>query len=578
MKKITYILGLNTTYHELSACLIKNGQLVAAIEEERFSRIKRGKKALVNNPDIIPFAAINYCLKQENISLRDVDYIGLSFCPEKRLKNVNIDPYYLENDWGSKEGEELFYAKLMQIPEILSSYAGTDLKGKVKWIEHHICHAGSAYYVSPFNESAVLSIDGIGETTSTWLGFGKDNKMEKLKSIEYPNSIGFLWEKFSTYLGFSEYDAAKVMGLASYGNGEKFYSQFQQLVSIEQDGEFTVDNDKVKFRLTNDYTDLEQLFGIKKLNDLRELNQDHSDIAAGLQKITDNVVLNLAEYLSKATKSENICMAGGVALNCVSNYELLKSGIFKKIYIQPAANDAGTALGAAYYIWNDVLNGKKEFVMDHAYWGVEYTDKEIEEVLKKEKVHYEKLTNIEAKTAQLLSEGNIIGWFQGRIEWGPRALGNRSLLADPRKADMKEILNIRIKKREPFRPFAPSVLKEESKKWFTIPNSCSSISTDFMEFTFPVKEDKKTIVPAITHVDGTSRIQTVDERTNPKYYKLISEFQKITKVPMVLNTSFNDNEPIVCSPLDAVKTFKKTRMDYLVLSNYLVSKLTAKEE
>jgi carbamoyltransferase len=459
----------------------------------------------------------------------------------------------------------------MAVPKLLSEYAEVDLTDKVVWVPHHISHAGSAYYVSPFEESAVLSIDGIGEITTTWLGVGNGNKISVIKEIAYPNSIGFLWEKFSKFLGFSEYDAAKVMGLASYGNKKKFHSLFKKLVLIEPEGNFRVDDEILRFR-SDDYEPLEKLFNVKKLDSPQDRTTAHEDIAAGLQAITNDVVLNLGKFLFETTKSKNLCLSGGVALNCISNFEIMKGGYFKNIYIQPAAHDAGTALGAAYYIWNDLQSQNREFVMEHAFWGPDYTENEIESVLISESVKYQKLENIEEITAKLISEGKIIGWFQEKMEWGPRALGHRSLLVDPRNINMKEILNMRIKKREPFRPFAPSVLSEDADNWFDIPTNCVSISTEFMEFAFPVKEDKKKSIPAVTHVDGTSRIQIVRKEINPKYHKLISEFKKITGVPMILNTSFNDNEPIVCSPNDAVKTFKTTDMDYLVIQDFLVSK------
>ena len=570
MSKNKYILGLNTTYHELSACLLKNGELIAAVEEERFNRIKHGKSALVDNPDVLPVEAMRYCLNMAGIELKDVDFIGLSFCPKDRLKNIGVDKYFVEGDWGSKSGEELFYEKLLSVPRKLSKLAGTDVSDRTQWIHHHISHAGSAYYVAPYEESAILSIDGIGELTSTWLRVGKKNNMTVVKEIEYPNSVGFLWEKFCKFFGFSDYDAQKLMGLASYGNKEKYLSAFDKIVKIKPVGEFELNVDILRFR-ANDYEPLEKLFGVKKLSDPNERTPEHEDIAAALQAVTDKIILNMAKFLARTTKSKNLCMAGGVALNCVSNYEIMNSGLFGSIYVQPAAHDAGTALGAAYYIWNEQLGNPKKMVMRDAYWGPGYTDKEVETALKRAKVSYKKLRNIEKTTAKHIANGKIVGWFQGRLEWGPRALGNRSLTVDPRKGNMKEILNVRIKRRELFRPFAPSVLEADAAKWFEIPK-VESLSKEFMEFTFPVKENKQKLIPAVTHVDGTSRIQIVAKKTNPKYHKLISEFKKITGVPMILNTSFNDNEPIVCSPTHAIKTFQRTKMDYLAIHDFLVSR------
>lgn len=567
----TYILGLNFAYHELAACILKDGKLLAAVEEERFSRIKRGKKALVDNPDTLPYKAIEYCLGIAGITLKDVDHIGLSFFPEDRLKNINSDPYFVDGDWGSERGEKLFYEKIKHVPPLLNKLAGVDLTKKIIWVPHHVCHASSAFFVSPFKESAILSIDGIGEFSSTWIGWGKDKNIHPIKEISYPHSIGFLWEKISKYLGFTEYDSSKVMGLAAYGDPSRFYKEFQSIVTLHPEGEFTVNNFVLKFRV-DDFVQLEKLFGVPHIDTPAKIRKDHEDIAAALQKITDDVILHITRFLKKKTSLSRLCLAGGVALNCVSNGQVLKSGLFKEIYIQPAANDAGTALGAAYHIWNEILGRKRGFVMRHAFWGPGYNDREIRAALKAAKVSYHKVKNIARSAAECLAKGNIVGWFQGRVEWGPRALGNRSLLADPRRADMKMILNERIKRREPFRPFAPSVLEEYAARWFDIPKTSNSISTEFMIINFDVKKNKRTKVPAITHIDGTSRAQLVSKKTNPLYHKLINSFYRLTGIPLVLNTSFNDNEPIVCSPTDAIRTFQRTKMDYLAIGDYLIGK------
>jgi len=570
MKNHTYILGINSVYHDSSACLLKDGELIAAVEEERFSRIKHAKKAQIDNGNSVPVSAIGYCLKSAGIEFGDLACIALAFDPELRLKNIGVDSYFELGDWGSEKGEKLFYEGVKKIPSELSTLAGVDVEQKIQWVPHHLCHGASAYFVSPFSDSAILSVDGIGEFTSTWLGKGNGNQMQVLKEISYPNSIGFLWEKISEFLGFSKYDASKVMGLAAYGDAEKYYSQFQELVPLRSYGDFSIDNSVLQFR-KNNFQPLEILFGIPRISDPSKRTRNHEDIAAGLQRITDDLFLHLIKYLAEETGSKNLCMAGGVALNCTANAAVWKSGSFEKLYIQPAANDAGTALGAAFYIWNQIQHKPRSFVMDHAYWGPSFSDEEIQNVLQKENVHFERRDDIESTTAQLLSEGKIIGWFQGRMEWGPRALGNRSLLVDPRQEHLRDILNERIKKRESFRPFAPSVLAEEAKEWFEIPASSSSISSSFMLFAFDVKEGKRKLVPAVVHKDGTSRIQIVSKESNPKYHKLLSEFHRLTGVPMILNTSFNENEPIVCTPLDAVRTFKKTKMDYLVLNNFLCS-------
>ncbi|MBI2610416.1 carbamoyl transferase [Candidatus Kaiserbacteria bacterium] len=576
MDRHRYILGLNFAYHELSACIIKNGRLLAAIEEERFSRIKRGKKALVSNPDVLPRESIRFCLKTAGIELKDVDHIGLSFLPEDRLKNINADKYFVEGDWGSEKGEKLFYTKIRKVPTLLNRLARENMNGKIVWVPHHVAHAASAFLVSPFREAAVLSMDGIGEFTSTWMGHGVDTNLQRLKEIGYPHSIGFLWEKISKYLGFTEYDSSKVMGLAAYGDTNRFYPAFQRIVSLRPNGEFIVDNEILRVRV-DDFSQLEKLFGVLRITSPSLIRRDQEDIAAALQKVTDDVVLHVARFLRQKTKSENLCLAGGVALNCVSNGLLARSGLFKRLYIQPAANDAGTALGAAYYIWNSVLGKKRNFVLRHPYWGPRFSDADIRRALKRARVtNYKKMKDITKEVASRLAEGHIIGWFQGRVEWGPRALGNRSLLADPRWPDMKMILNERIKRREPFRPFAPSVLAEKARTWFSISKKSRSLSSEFMIINFDVKANKKNRIPAVTHVDGTARAQLVDRKTNSLYHKLISRFYKLTGVPIVLNTSFNDNEPIVCTPGDAIRTFQHTEIDYLALGDYLVGKKTGK--
>jgi len=565
---MTYILGINSAYHESSACLIKDGKIVAAVEEERFNRVKHAKPAKVDNPDELPVNAIDFCLKKAGISLKDVDYIGFSLNPTKRLQNISITYEFTEGDWGSKTGEELFYNKLSNIPKKLSEIAGEDVSSKFIWLNHHFCHAGSTFLVSPFNESAILAVDGIGEITTTYLGYGRASKIKRIREIDYPNSLGFLWEKICKFLGFSEYDACKIMGLASYGDPSKYHGAFRKFVVPREYGHFSVDSGTLMPR-KEDYTKLEKLFGRRRLLAER-LEQRHADIAAALQQVTEEILVLLANYLHKQTGSENLCLAGGVALNCVSNSKLIEKTKFKNIYIQPASHDAGTALGAAYFIWNTILGNPRSFIMEHAFLGPEYSNSKIRKVLEKNNLKFTEHKDISKVAAKLISERNIVGWFQGKLEFGPRALGNRSILADPRYEKIKDILNEKVKHRESFRPFAPSVLAEKSGDWFKSTNS--SLSTDFMLFAHEVRKDVRRIIPAVTHIDGTSRIQTVRKEINPRFHQLIDEFERITDVPIVLNTSFNDSEPIVCNPQDAVNTFLKTKIDYLAIGDFLVSR------
>ena len=560
-----YVLGINSAYHESSVCLIENGKIIIAIEEERLNRVKHAKPAKVDNPNIIPVKSIQFCLEKAGIDWQEVAQIGYSFNPEKRLINKDFSEPCIQGDWGSVSGEELFYQKLKEIPQQLSDLAKEDITQKFRWLDHHLCHAASTYFVSPYEEAAVLVIDGIGEFESTTLYQGKNNKLSKLKSIDYPNSIGFLWEKIAEFLGFTEYDACKVMGLASYGHFSYYYDQFKNFITVEQ-GNFKINNDILKFRV-DDFSQLEKFLDKKRQPD-EKLEERHADIAAALQKITEEIILELANYLHAKTGSKNLCLAGGVSLNCVANGILQAQSPYQNIYIQPAAHDAGTAIGAAYIIWNQILGYPKNYVMDNAYLGPEYSESEIKSVLDRNNLKYSYHENIEEVTAKLIADGYIIGWFQGRAEMGPRALGNRSLLADPRNPNMKDWINMKVKKREDFRPFAPSVLAEKAEEWFNIPSK--QLCSDFMLFAYEVKENKRAMIPAVTHVDGTSRIQTVRELTNTKYYKLISEFTKITGIPLVLNTSLNKLEPIVCSPQDAVNTMKKANLYYLAIGNFLV--------
>jgi carbamoyltransferase len=569
---MTYILGLNSAYHESSVCLIKDGELVAIAEEERFNRKKHGKSAGTDNPDELPVNALNYCLKKAGITLADVHYVGYSLNPKVRLqKNVDHEhPYEVTaGDFGTKEGEELFYQKNLEAENKVKILG---FNGKFLYLNHHDCHAASSYFVSEFEEAAVMVVDGIGEFESTTLYKGNGNKLEKIQSLDFPNSLGFLWEKISKYLGFSEYDACKVMGLASYGDSKVYQDRIRKLVDVNTDGTFTIDDTIIQFR-NEDYSELESLFGLNKRSEpvrkVGKTTKDYADLAAALQEVTEEVVIKLARTIKEKTGARNLCLSGGVALNCVANGKLLEERIFDDVFVQPAANDAGTALGAAFYIWNQVLDKPREYVFDSACLSAEFSDEEIKETLDINGLQYESAENVAQKTAELLAGGNVVSWFQGEMEVGPRALGNRSILCDPRKKDAVALLNHKVKHREPFRPFCPSVLSDKASEWFDL-NGYIPSPAKYMLSAFSVLDYRQGIIPAVTHVDGTARIQAVQKDT--KYYQLIEEFEKITGVPIVLNTSFNDQEPIVCTPEDAVKTFLKTRIDYLVIGNFIVSR------
>jgi carbamoyltransferase len=567
----TFVLGINSAYHESAAAIFKDGELLAFVEEERFNRIKHAKSAKVNNPDLLPWDAINYCLETAKVDLGDIDYFAYSFNPEDRLThNVDLksEKELIENSWGTQKGEKLFYRKLRTIPNKISKKANKDIGEKFIFVPHHIAHAASSFYPSEFKKAALLVVDGIAEFAAVWTGKIEGGQIEKIDEILYPNSLGFVWEKFSEYLGFSEYDAAKVMGLSAYGESYKFREHFDKIIKLSKDGRFKVNNRYLQFR-TGKFDSLEKLFKERKRSPEKHIFAIHENIAATLQEKTEEMLINLARNLYQKTKLDNLCYSGGLALNCVANPKILEKSEFKNIYIQPAANDAGTALGAGYYVWHNLLKGKRCNSINHAYWGPEFSNREIKEILKKSGLVYRKVRNIEKVVADLLSKGYIIGWFQGRMETGPRALGNRSILADPRSPVIRDDLNRKVKFREIFRPLCPSVLSEEACEWFQTGKSHLS-PMDYMLMAIKIKKGKEKIVPAIVHVDNTCRIQTVIKKTNPRFYKLIKEFKDITGIPIILNTSFNIREPIVCSPQDAVNTFKKSQIDSLAIGDYLV--------
>lgn len=563
------VLGINCVYHESSATLVKDGQLVFAVEEERLNRVKHAKPAAMDNPDVLPIQSINVCLSAGHLSISDIDVIAVSFNPIKRfIRHRAYDEPCLEGNWGTVDGERAYYEKIMKIPGHLTDMG---FKGQFMWVDHEMAHASSAFYPSPFEESAIISIDGIGEFESASIGYGQGKSITFTDHMEYPNSIGFLWEKFAMYLGYSEYDACKIMSLASFGEASRYKSQMDTVAYPTESG-FALDAETLRFRLEDDFSALESLFGVSQRDSDEDILQEHHDIAAALQQVTTEILVNLANIAHQRSGSKNLCMAGGVALNCVANTVLFEEGPFDHIFIQPAANDAGTSLGAALWANNIIvqskdLSGQK---MQHAYLGPSFDNDQILGAISTAGANYIKLDQIEKTVASLIASGKVVGWFQGAIEFGPRALGNRSLLADPRNPDMVKHLNRVVKHREDHRPFCPSVLTEHANNWFTIKKEAEA--SRYMLMAYPVNEDKLDKIPAVTHVDGTARIQRVDSDTNPRYYRLISEFFELTGVPVMLNTSFNDREPIVCTPEHAINTVMRTNIDYLAIGDFLVAK------
>jgi len=599
------ILGVNAYHADASAAIVVDGKLVAAAEEERFRRVKHWAG--------FPTDAIRYCLAEAGVSMHDVDQIAVSRDPKA---------YFFKKAWFAlTHRSKLSYLKdrlhnlshVKDIANILHEELGVrreEIRAKVHHIEHHRAHMASGFFVSPFDEAAVVSVDALGDFVSTMWGIGKDNRLEVGGKVSFPHSLGFLYTAATQYLGFLKYgDEYKVMGLAAYGEPE-YLDAFRKIIRLKKDGTFELDLDY--FRHHTDGISMSWEHGEPVIGPLysekwerllgparkpgEELSRRHENIAASLQAAFEEVYFALLNRLYQATRLKAICLAGGAAFNSVANGKIFDKTPFQEVYVQSAAGDAGTAIGSAYYVWNQVLNQPRSFVMEHSYWGPAFDcascrkalegrgwRREGEGVRSETEPQTSSLTPRAAagfnvteinneetlcrRTAQAIADGKIVGWFQGRMEWGPRALGNRSILADPRRAEMKDILNSRIKRREPFRPFAPSILIEAVGDYFE-----KSYPDPFMIKVYPIKKEKRSVIPAVTHVDGTGRLQTVDRAANPRYWQLIKEFEKLTGVPVVLNTSFNENEPIVHTSKEALDCFLRTMMDVLVIGNYFIEK------
>jgi carbamoyltransferase len=592
---MTYILGISAFYHDSAAALIKDGVVISAIQEERLSRIKHDQK--------FPTNAINKILEINNISLDEISYVCFydkPFLKFERLLETYIS--YAPKGFNSFRKamplwmKEKLFQKEMIKKELKAINSNFNLE--IFFCEHHLSHAASAFFPSPFDDAIILTADGVGEWASTTISIGKKNDIKIVEEIHYPHSIGLIYSAFTGYLGFKvnsgEY---KVMGLAPYGKPKYKDIILNNLVDLKEDGSFKLNQKYFNYStgLTMVNKKFEDLFGKKtRISETDEIDQFHMDIAASIQEVTELIMLNIVKYISKKYSVDNLCLAGGVALNCVANSKILNSKLFKNIWIQPAAGDAGGAIGSALSIWYQELNNErkenKSDLMKGSYLGPAYSDAEIEDSLAElganfSKLDYEKLID---KTADLISKGNTIGWFQGKMEFGPRALGNRSILADPRSEKMQKNLNLKIKFRESFRPFAPAILDEEKSNWFEM-----DTVSPYMLFVSNLKNEKRiniskkdldsegfdllkinrTVVPAITHVDYSARVQTVHKETNSKFHDLIKSFQFITDCPMLVNTSFNiRGEPIVCSPVDAYRCFMGTDLDYLIIENYILSK------
>jgi carbamoyltransferase len=569
-------LGINAVYHDSAACIVRDGEVIAAVEEERFTRKKHAKRPIPFSTYELPYNSIDYCLKEAGVTLKEVDHVAYSYDPFLLLRNYShnatislpLEPsaHPTPAEWEAA-WDPLFLSSIVNAPRQLIGgaphhlqvrFRGTPLKGAFEWhfVEHHLAHAASAFLPSPFEEAAILTIDGRGEQATTVYAHGDCNEIQMIGQVNMPNSLGMLYERATEYLGFlTSSDEYKVMALASFGK-PAYQREFREMVQILKDGLYVTRHE-----------DLVELFGPARLKG-EPLEQRHYDLAHSLQMVLEETALELADWLYGVTGLENLCMAGGVALNCVMNSCIRDQGKFKHVWVQPAAGDAGTALGAA--MWIDARqrhSNERTYRMDHAFLGPGYSDEEIESFLRWSKLPYRRMENVAEETADLLTKDQIIGWFQGRHEFGPRALGGRSILASPIHADMQERLN-EIKDREDFRPVAPVVLEEAAPEWFV-----DAGASPFMLFVYDVVPEKATLIPAVRHVDGTARIQTINRSQNEAYYDLIKAFQRRTGVPVLVNTSFNTRgEPIVCSPRDALECFWTSPLDALVMGPFLLQK------
>ncbi|MBR9677243.1 carbamoyltransferase [Candidatus Woesearchaeota archaeon] len=569
-----YILGIGCYYHDASAALLKDGVIVAAAEEERFTRKKHDTS--------FPINAINYCLESQNIIINDIDHI--SFYEKPMIKF-----------------ERLLYQHLEAFPKSLKTFLSSTpswineklrvvrtIKKKLKYkkdilfVEHHMAHAAGSFLISPYKKAAILTVDGVGEWTTTAYGVGEKNNITLLKEIKFPHSLGLLYSTITAYLGFSVNNSEyKVMGLSPYGltdrKKNKYYRLLKKVIDIKPDGSYQFNMQYFKYHYA-------ARMPSKKLCDLldgpirkpeSELTQRHKNIAAALQMLLEEVLTITLQHVHKETKCDNLVLAGGVALNSVYNGKILKNTPFKNIWMQPNPSDGGTSIGAASYAYHTILGKKRNYVMPNAYLGPEYSTAQVQKFLKNMKIKYYKFKNdkeLIKTTAKLIQQNNVIGWFQNRMEWGPRALGARSILSNPTNPQMQEVLNLKVKHREKFRPFAPVVCADDALKYFEcdipIPEP-----TDYMLMVYPIKKQWQKKIPAVTHVDGSGRLQSIRRNQNKQYYDLIKEFGKLTDIPILINTSFNiRGEPIACTPQDAYRCMMGTGIDYLVIDKFLVKR------
>jgi carbamoyltransferase len=590
-----YILGISCYYHDAAAALLKEGELVAAAEEERFTRIKHDFD--------FPSRAIQFCLEQEGISGKDLDYVVFYEKPFHKFERILMTTFQgFPRSWKVfREAMITWLGDKLWVKSLLKDKLGVE-EEKILFGEHHLSHAASCFYPSPFEEAAILTVDGVGEWSTASMGSGKGNEIRIEKEIRFPHSLGLLYSAFTAFLGFKVNNGEyKVMGMAPYGRPRYMDRIYDHLIEVADDGSFRMNMDYFSYHYSDEKTfndKFVRLFGEPRPREMNfftsetrypsyfgerpsnfeeqcTINEHYADIAASIQRVTEEILLKLAMNLHRETGLTKLCMAGGVGLNSVANGRILRETPFDGLFIQPAAGDSGGALGAALYTYYGLLGKPRRFTLEHAYWGKAYSEGEIKAFLDESHIAYEYIDDNDKLIDRVVDDlvaGKVVGWYQGRFEWGPRALGNRSILADPRSEEMKDLVNIKIKFREPFRPFAPVILEEHVEDFFEAENVVPQYPARYMLLVLPFKPERGKAIAAVNHM-GTGRLQTVREEWNPRYYRIVKRFGEATGVPVLLNTSFNlRGEPIVNTPQNAYNTFSRSGIDVLVMENYMIRK------
>jgi len=572
------ILGLNAYHGDSAACLVEDGKLICAIEEERIRRIKHWAG--------LPIESIKWCLKYSNVDVRDIDYIAISRNPSAHLHKKILRLFLKTPRFNFLKGRLQNVSKVKDLKASIVQELGingTEFRAKLMNVEHHRAHLASSFLVSPFNKAVSISVDGFGDFLSAMRGVGEGNQIDVNDWVEFPHSLGIYYTAFTQFLGFPKYgDEYKVMGLSAYGK-PSYLEKMREIVRLKDNGLFELDtsyflHDKEGVdmiwengepELGTIYSDkVKELFGNRRNKD-EEITSHHQDLASSVQAMYEEAFFHILNDMYEKTKIDKITLSGGCIQNSLANGKIYSKTPYREVYIPPASYDAGTSIGAAYWVWNVLLNNERNYIMESPFLGPEYSDSDFEKLLKNSNIKFKIFNNdnLLQSIAKAISEGKIVGWFQGKSEWGPRALGNRSILCDPGYPGIKDLINSKIKFRENFRPFAPSIMEDHVSDWFDL-----SYSVNYMEKVYNIKELKRKEIPAVCHVDGTGRLQTVSEKLNPKYYNLIKEFYKIKGIPILLNTSFNENEPIVNTPKEAIECYLRTDMDFLVINNFVLSK------